>query len=140
MTEDVERICANWHSFFPDAHDITGFGICLADPAFEPYLDELIDNYNFDVCRQLIEEKRFSCSREACPEYDEAEFSDPEEDILAEMINLQVPDPGDAPSSSRNTLFRTTPLPGCWSMTSACGTCGRSTGAGAWIEAGLSDF
>jgi len=106
MTEHIERICSNCHSFFPDTFDMTDSGICLADPAFEPYLDELLDRGNFDACRQLIEEKRFSCNREACPAYDEADFSDPEEDILAEMINLRIPDPGSAPSPSPKYAFR----------------------------------
>lgn len=106
MTQDSERICANCRSFFPDSLGFTDFGICLADPAFEPYIDELIDHGNFDVCRQLIEKKRFSGDREACPEYDEVDFPDPEEDILEEMGALQFPDPGDAPSSSPKYAFQ----------------------------------
>lgn len=94
MTQDIDRICANCHSFFPDTFDITEFGICLADPAFEPYIDELIDHGNFDVCRQLIEAKRFPADRDACPEYDEVDFPDPEEDILEEMTDLRIPDTG----------------------------------------------
>lgn len=95
MTGRNECICADCHSFFPDTFDIIEFGICLADPAFEPYLDELIDHGNFDVCRQLIEEKHFPGNREACPQYDEVDFPYPEEDILdEEMIDLQVPDSG----------------------------------------------
>lgn len=106
MTDHAERICANCHSFFPDTFDFTEFGICLADPAFEPYIDELIDHGNFDVCRQLIEAKRFPADREACPDFDEVDFPDPEEESLEETGALQVPGPGEAPSPSPKYAFR----------------------------------
>jgi hypothetical protein len=43
MSDPFERNCANWKSFFRDTFAPTENGICLADDAFEPYLDDLLD-------------------------------------------------------------------------------------------------
>jgi len=69
--EELERICINCSLFLPAVKDeLTEFGICLNDEAFEPYIDELLGKSNYDCCKDLIELKKFSGEREACPDFD----------------------------------------------------------------------
>ncbi|MGA7277461.1 MAG: hypothetical protein WBW79_05945 [Desulfocapsaceae bacterium] len=74
MNDKLERICENCNSFFPDTFEPTENGICLADEAFEPYLDDLLERGDFSACQKLIEVKRFHLQQEACPLYEEAEI------------------------------------------------------------------
>lgn len=72
--EEVERICFNCNSFFPDTMGtFTEFGICLNDEEFEPFLDELLENSNYDCCKELVERKKFHGMREACDEFSDVE-------------------------------------------------------------------
>ena len=46
MDEELERICMNCQSYYPDRLDEpTEFGICLNDSDFEPYLDSIGISY-----------------------------------------------------------------------------------------------
>jgi len=72
--EEIERICFNCASFFPDTMGgFTEFGICLSDEEFEPFLDELLENSNYACCKELVERKKFHGMREACDEFSEVE-------------------------------------------------------------------
>lgn len=68
MHED--KICFDCASFFPSTTEATGYGICLNDDDFEPYLDELLE-MNYSSCRKLVERKKFPCDRQACEQYEE---------------------------------------------------------------------
>ena len=69
--EELERICFNCSSFLPSTMgEPSEFGICLNDEEFEPFLDELLGNSNYDCCKDLIERKKFPGEREACPDFD----------------------------------------------------------------------
>lgn len=69
--EELERICFNCSLFLPASeNELTEFGICLNDLAFEPYIDELLGKDNYDCCKDLIELKKFPGDREACPDFD----------------------------------------------------------------------
>ncbi len=57
--EELDRLCCNCNSFFPAETGWTEEGICLSDSAFEPYLDELLENMNYDCCKDLIEKLKF---------------------------------------------------------------------------------
>jgi len=50
MTKEVlVRKCSNCASFFPASmEDATEFGICLNDEEFEPFIEELLGNPNFE--------------------------------------------------------------------------------------------
>jgi hypothetical protein len=73
--EELERVCFNCNNFFPaSVDDITEFGICLNDENFEPFIDELIEKYNYACCQALVDEKKFKGDCEACPEYSQAEI------------------------------------------------------------------
>jgi len=70
--EEHERVCFNCNNFFPaNMDDTTEFGICLNDKEFEPYIEELLDNYNYACCQALVDEKKFTGDCEACPEFSE---------------------------------------------------------------------
>jgi len=52
----MERICWNCNNFFPEKESgPTEMGICINEKAFEPYLEELMENANYNCCRELIE-------------------------------------------------------------------------------------
>ncbi|MFW2364927.1 MAG: hypothetical protein ACN4GW_00810 [Desulforhopalus sp.] len=59
MSDPLEPICGNCISFFPDTFAPTENGICIADEALEPYLDDLLDYGDFSGCQVLIEVKNF---------------------------------------------------------------------------------
>ena len=43
----MERICFNCNVFFPASMDENmEYGICLNDKEFEPFIDELLENFN----------------------------------------------------------------------------------------------
>lgn len=53
--ETLEVICFNCNRFFPTSFvDPTDFGICVEDPAFEPFADELIEGPETASCQDLI--------------------------------------------------------------------------------------
>jgi len=94
MTGQLEKICANCHSFRPVFYEQDyDRGICLQDPVFDPYLDEIVEKDSFEGCRQLVREKMFSGEREACDLYDE--FDCPEDfpgdfDLMEEFDEVPV--------------------------------------------------
>ncbi len=72
--EELEPICSNCTYFFPaNMKEQTEYGICLYDKVFEPYIDELIENYNYDSCQELIEDKKFLGDTESCEHFEEPE-------------------------------------------------------------------
>jgi len=85
MDEELERICMNCQSYYPDRLDEpTEFGICLNDTDFEPYIDELLEKQNFDCCKELIARKRFDGNREACEDFEMVEIK--EDPILEQEL------------------------------------------------------
>lgn len=97
-----ERNCANCNYFFPYLlHGPSEYGICLNDPEFEPYIDELLENENYDSCKGLIEEKKYDGNEHSCEDFemieiigtdssmDESSGMDPnDERNLTEVVNL----------------------------------------------------
>ncbi len=72
--EELERICFNCNNFFPlSMGEPTALGICLNDTVFEPYIDELLEKQNFDCCRDLIENKKFTGENSSCNDFSEVE-------------------------------------------------------------------
>ncbi len=72
--DELERICFNCNQFFPIIiREPTEFGICLNDNAFEPYIDELLENSNYASCQELIDSKKFSGGQKACDSFDAVE-------------------------------------------------------------------
>ena len=76
---ELERVCTNCNYCFLSEPFASDFVICLKDPEFEPYLDEILEEQDFSRCQDLVKQKRFSWEQEACPDFDPMEFSD--EDI-----------------------------------------------------------
>lgn len=72
---EQDKICQNCSSFFQDSRDFnTDFGICLDDEAFEPFLDEIVENADFSNCYDMYQKKRFDGGKEACDQYEEPEI------------------------------------------------------------------
>lgn len=73
-SEELEPICSNCSYFFPASMDgLFEYGICLHDKVFEPYIDELIEHYNYNSCQELVEEKKFLGDTESCEYFEELE-------------------------------------------------------------------
>ena len=78
--EESEPICSNCTYFFPASMDEpTEYGICFYDKAFEPYIDELIEEYNYSSCQELIEEKKIHGDTKACEHFEEPEEIEPDD-------------------------------------------------------------
>jgi hypothetical protein len=77
-TDELElaRVCTNCNNCFPSEPFASDFAICLNDPEFEPYLDEILEGQDFSRCQDLVRQKRFSWEQEACPDFDPIESSD----------------------------------------------------------------
>ena len=87
MTTEPENICGDCHAFRPVSFAAEEeMGICLLDPVFDPYLDEIIERDSFDNCGQLVREKMFSGEKKACSLYDEIDY--PEEPL--ETLDLML--------------------------------------------------
>jgi hypothetical protein len=109
MSETVERICINCNYFLPDGLEWTEKGICLAEEAFEPYLDALFDG-DFASCRELVQEKRFDGDREACSSFEELEDATLPDGCLPEIVDrLAAPDESTSevsrPSFAEHSFF-----------------------------------
>ncbi len=72
-SDELERICMNCNHAFPSEPFVSDFAICLNDPEFEPYLDDLLENQDFSRCQEFVNQKRFDWEQEACPDFDPAE-------------------------------------------------------------------
>ena len=76
ISDELERVCTNCNYGFPSEPYGSDFAICLNDPEFEPYLDDLLDNQDFSRCQELIKQKRFPWDQEACPDFDPMDITD----------------------------------------------------------------
>ncbi|MEA4903159.1 hypothetical protein [Desulfitobacterium sp.] len=78
---ELNKICQNCNSFFQDIKELDiDFGVCLMDSAFEPFMDEVVENADFSCCRELYLKKRFDGAREVCENYEEIEVVDISDD------------------------------------------------------------
>jgi len=79
--EEMERICFNCGAFFPANFEITDeYGVCLNDPEFEPFVDDILKYQTYASCQELVDRKKFSGEREACSEFEPVENLDMDED------------------------------------------------------------
>ncbi|WP_045212151.1 hypothetical protein [Desulfonatronovibrio magnus] len=87
--------CIDCTHCLPDGQGPTHMGICLLDPEFEPYLDEILE-FNFENCHSLIKKKSFDFKCEGCPDFSPIEAID-----IAEFDNSVF----DSEPSNFNSLF-----------------------------------
>lgn len=86
--EELEKICFNCNSFFPALDGFTEEGICLNNPVFEPFIEELLENMNFNICKEAIDNNKFNGSNIACKDFEPVEIGEetPVEEITQENI------------------------------------------------------
>jgi len=48
---ESDRVCFNCNYFFPAGEEMTEYGICLEDNDFDPYIEDLLENFDFASCR-----------------------------------------------------------------------------------------
>lgn len=74
-----EPICSNCTSFFQDQDSDdwrTGFGVCMNDPEFDPFAEEICETGSFSCCYDLYQKKRFDGDREGCEDFELPEKAD----------------------------------------------------------------
>ena len=64
--------CIDCEHCLPDSDGPTSKGICLLDPEFEPYIEEIME-LDFKNCHRLIRKKSFDFNRRACSDFTPAE-------------------------------------------------------------------
>ncbi|MFN2268954.1 MAG: hypothetical protein ABR533_11815 [Desulfonatronovibrio sp.] len=64
--------CIDCEHCMPDSYGPTSTGICLLDPEFEPYLEEIIE-LDFKNCHHLVLKKSFDFNCRACSSFSPAE-------------------------------------------------------------------
>ena len=92
-----ERTCINCNYFFPYLlYGPSEYGICLKDDEFEPYIEELLENENYDCCIELIEKKKFDGNEHTCKDFEMVGIigADLSEDELSEtgMDDMEIMD------------------------------------------------
>ena len=73
---EIEKICINCHSSFPAESNFSQTWICLADPVFEPFVDDLIERNDYSKCQNIVKTKQFPDNQEACDKFDPVEPED----------------------------------------------------------------
>jgi len=73
MNKLSQLTCIDCEHCFPDSDGLTSMGICLLDPEFEPFLEDILE-FEFEKCHSLIRKKRFDSNREACPNFSPLEM------------------------------------------------------------------
>ena len=73
MENELEPFCGNCQSSHPAEPFQSDFAICLNDPEFEPYLDDILERQDFSRCQSLVKRKRFGWDREVCDDFDPVE-------------------------------------------------------------------
>ncbi|MFO7953110.1 MAG: hypothetical protein R6U91_09970 [Bacillota bacterium] len=87
-SEELERVCFNCTHFFPASDELTEYGICLDDEDFAPYIKDLLEDFNFASCQDLIDKKKFSGDYEGCENFEVAEILEIDNDSpLEELLN-----------------------------------------------------
>ena len=89
---EFDKICQNCSSFFQDSNDSdTDLGVCLNDDVFEPFLDEIMENFDFSNCYDMYLKKRFDGGREACDQYEEPEIIEiPDGEDINAYIHIEI--------------------------------------------------
>ena len=87
-SEETERICFNCNYFFPSSEEVTEYGICLEDNDFDPYIEDLLEDFNFASCQDLIDKKQFLGENDGCEKFEEIEMLEIDDDSpLGELLN-----------------------------------------------------
>lgn len=87
----MKRICCDCNYFIPLFWDQpTEYGICINDKEFEPYLEKILENENWEACKELVEKKKFLGDKSACPDFEECELIELDENssLVQELSRL----------------------------------------------------
>ncbi len=75
------KTCIDCSSYLPvPPEELTEFGICLNDEAFDPFVEELLQGLTPSACKALLEKKRFVGDRLVCPDFQESEIIEIDDD------------------------------------------------------------
>ncbi len=74
--EEFEECCAECNYSFPSDPLGSEYIICLYDPVFEPYLDDLLERNDYSRCLDLVERKCLALDQPACEDFIPVEVSE----------------------------------------------------------------
>jgi len=101
-SEELERICFNCNHFFPASETMTEYGICLEDEEFSPYIEDLLDDFNFSSCQHLIDKKKFIGDYEACEKFEAVEILEVDDDSPLEELLTNYKETGEIDQEDLN--------------------------------------
>lgn len=71
----MAKACIDCSAYLPvPPEEVTEFGICLNDEAFEPFVEGLLEGLIPGSCQTLLEEKKFVGDCPVCPDFEESEI------------------------------------------------------------------
>ena len=81
IENDMDRLCCNCTFFFQDISELgTTVGVCLNNVGeFEPYIDEVIKDSDFSICKEIYDKMKFDGDKPPCPLYEEIEMAEEDE-------------------------------------------------------------
>jgi len=104
---EISKICMNCGDFIQAPDDYSNnFGICLREPEFEEYIDEMFDNNDFSGCIEHYNAKRFDGDIDSCEHFYVPEEAD---DELIENHEIEYKYRNADPSNISEKLFKGTP-------------------------------
>lgn len=108
--ENVKRICSNCGQFFPASiKEPTKYGICLNNDNFEPYIEELIENSNYDCCQEQIDNNKFLGQQKGCKYFEEYNTEEAEEESFLDTELRRLTEKGEFnPDTAKNALLKNT--------------------------------
>ena len=85
----MEKTCFDCSAYVPvPPEELTEFGICLNDEAFEPFVEELLEGLIPGPCQALVEKKKFLGNRPVCQDFQEPEIIEIDDDSpLGQALN-----------------------------------------------------
>jgi hypothetical protein len=88
--------CFDCAFFLPVPLDeLTEFGICLNDEAFEPFVEDLLVSSIPASCQELTEQKKFVGDRPACPDFQESEIIEIDDESPLGLVLRRLEESGE---------------------------------------------
>jgi hypothetical protein len=75
------KTCIDCSAYVPvPPEELSEFGICLNDEAFDPFFEALLEGLIPGACQALVEKKKFVGDRPVCPDFQESEIIEIDDD------------------------------------------------------------
>ncbi len=96
-----KNTCFDCTYSFPAAEGDDDYIVCLNDPIFDSYADEIAEQ-DFSRCKKLVQENRLPYDRPACDKFEACKmFEIPDELLLETLTNIEGLEEDDSPAANR---------------------------------------